>query len=89
MLELYRAAISLRRREPGLHDATMTWIAWAPGTLAYTRGADLACVLNMSDVAIALPDHQTCLLSSSPLDGVLLPPDTAVWLRLRTEADAS
>jgi alpha-glucosidase len=89
MLELYRAAISLRRREPGLHDAAMTWIASAPGTLAYTRGADLACVLNMSDVAIALPDHQTCLLSSSPLDGVLLPPDTAVWLRLRTEADAS
>jgi alpha-glucosidase len=43
-------------------------------------------VLNMSGAPIALPDHQTCLLSSGPLDGVLLPPDTAVWLRLSPAA---
>jgi alpha-glucosidase len=36
----------------------------------------------MSGAPVALPDHQTCLLASGPLDGVLLPPDTAVWLRL-------
>jgi alpha-glucosidase len=32
---------------------------------------------------VALPDHEAALLASSPLDGDLLPPDTAVWLRLR------
>jgi alpha-glucosidase len=84
MLELYRAAIARRRAEPGLHTAAMAWLPAAPGVLAYTRGAGFACVLNMSEVAVALPDHDQCLLTSSPLDGDLLPPDTAVWLRLAT-----
>jgi alpha-glucosidase len=82
MLELYRAAIRLRRAEPGLHTGAMAWLESAPGALAYTRGADFACVVNMSGDPITLPHHQTCLLASSPLDGVLLPPDTAAWLRL-------
>ena len=59
----------------------MAWLDVAPGVLAYTRGPGFACVLNMSDVAVALPDHDRCLLTSSPLDGDLLPRDTAVWLR--------
>jgi alpha-glucosidase len=80
MLELYRSAIRLRRaQDPG---ATLTWLAAPAGVLAYARGEDFACVVNMSGASVALPDHQTCLLASGPLDGVLLPPDTAVWLRL-------
>ncbi|WP_372472326.1 glycoside hydrolase family 13 protein [Jidongwangia harbinensis] len=82
MLELYRAAIRMRRAEPGLHAGAMTWADAAPGVLAYTRGPDFACVVNMSGAAVALPDHDSCLLASGPLDGVRLPPDTAVWLRL-------
>jgi alpha-glucosidase len=82
MLELYRSAIAQRRLEPGLHQPSMTWIPTDPEALAFTRGPEFACVVNMSDRAIALPEHLTCLLASSPLDGVLLPPDTAVWLRL-------
>jgi alpha-glucosidase len=98
MLELYRAAIALRRREPGLHSPAMTWLPSAPDTLAYTRGDGFACVVNMSGSAIELPEYQTCLLASSPLypaaenrngkhtsDGALLPRDTAVWLRLPSE----
>jgi alpha-glucosidase len=84
MLELYRSAISLRRRETGLHDAEFSWIEAAPGVLAYTRGREFACVVNLSPQAVGLPEHQTCLLASSPLDGELLPPETAVWLRLRS-----
>jgi alpha-glucosidase len=83
MLELYRAAISLRRAEPGLHQTSMTWLSLDPEALAYTRGPEFACVVNMSGRTIALPEFRTCLLASSPLDGVSLPPDTAVWLRLR------
>jgi alpha-glucosidase len=82
MLELYRAAIRLRRAEPGLHRGDMTWLPTAPGALAYTRGPEFACVVNMSDRSIELPEHQTSLLASGPLDGDLLPRDTAVWLRL-------
>ena len=86
MLELYRSAIALRRRESGLHQPAMTWLHSPPGALAYTRGDEFACVLNMSRSPIALPDHRTCLLASGPLDGALLPPDTAVWLRPRKES---
>ena len=85
MLELYRGAIKLRRAQPGLHADGLTWLDVAPGVLAYTRGPEFACVLNMSEVAVALPDHDRCLLASGPLDGDLLPRDTAVWLHLRTE----
>ncbi|MET0417075.1 MAG: DUF3459 domain-containing protein, partial [Actinoplanes sp.] len=84
MLELYRSAIALRRAEPGLHDAVMTWLDPHPQVLAYTRGAAFACVVNMSGSPIDLPDHEDLLLASGPLDGALLPPDTAVWLRLRS-----
>jgi alpha-glucosidase len=82
MLELYRAAIGLRRSEPGLHESAMSWLSLDPEAVAYTRGREFACVVNMSGRSIALPEFQTCLLSSGPLDGVSLPPDTAVWLRL-------
>ena len=84
MLELYRSAIAARRAEPGLHEPAMTWLPSAPGVLAYTRGAGFACVLNLSPEAVELPVHETVLLTSSPLDGSALPPDTAVWLRLAT-----
>jgi alpha-glucosidase len=78
MLELYRAAIRLRR------DATgpLTWVQSPPGVLAYERGIAFACVVNLSATAVPLPDHETSLLASGPLDGDLLPQDTAVWLRL-------
>jgi alpha-glucosidase len=84
MLELYRSAIGIRRAEAGLHQDAFGWLPAATGVLAYNRGTDFACVLNMSGAAVALPDHELCLLSSGPLDGDLLPRDTAVWLRLRT-----
>jgi alpha-glucosidase len=100
MLELYRAATRVRRAEPGLHDSAMTWLALDPDALAYTRGPEFACVVNMSGRTIRLPEFQTCLLASGPLysavesrdadrpnDGVSLPPDTAVWLRLRADAE--
>ncbi|GLY05640.1 MULTISPECIES: glycoside hydrolase family 13 protein [Actinoplanes] len=78
MLELYRTAIRLRR---GFRDAPMDWVGTGAGVLAYTRGPDLVVALNLSERAVALPDHTSVLLTSAPLDGDLLPPDTAVWLR--------
>jgi alpha-glucosidase len=82
MLELYRSALALRRQETGLHRTAMDWLDLHPQVLAYTRGPSFACVVNMSGAPVALPDHETPLLASGPLDGDCLPPDTAVWLRL-------
>jgi alpha-glucosidase len=85
MLELYRTALRLRRTEPGLRSERepLRWLASAPGVLAFRRGDDVACVVNLSDTPVAVPEHDRVLLSSVPLDDGLLPRDAAVWLRLR------
>jgi len=80
MLELYRAALRLRRAEPALGDGTLHWLPAPAGVLAFGRG-DLSCVANLSPVPVALPAHTAVLLASGPLDDDLLPPDTAAWLR--------
>jgi alpha-glucosidase len=88
MLELYRAALRLRRGEPSLRSERepMRWLPTAPGVLAFRRGYDVACVINLSDAPTELPEHETVLLSSDPLDDTgLLPPNTGVWLRLGLE----
>ncbi|GIE32892.1 alpha-glucosidase [Actinoplanes italicus] len=78
MLELYRSAIGLRT----FTDTDFAWLDRGEGVLAWTRGTDFACVLNLSDAPVPLPEHRDILLASSSLDGDLLPRDTAVWLRL-------
>jgi alpha-glucosidase len=81
MLELYQTALRIRRSEPGLGDGPMTWLAAADGVLAFDRGTLVRCVVNLSPRAAPLPEHAGLLLASGPLDGGLLPPDCAVWLR--------
>jgi alpha-glucosidase len=85
MLELYRAALRLRRDEPSLRSERepLRWLPAPDGVLAFRRGDDVACVINLSDVPAALPDHNGVLLSSDPLRDGLLPPNTGVWLRQR------
>jgi alpha-glucosidase len=80
MLELYRAALRLRRAEPSLGDGPMRWLPSPVDVLAFTRG-DLSCVANLSPAPVPLPAHTAVLLTSAPLDAGLLPPDTAAWLR--------
>jgi len=85
MLELYRSALALRRSAPGLGSerASLRWLDSAPEILAFRRGDDSACVVNLSTEAVALPRYDTLLLTSAPLtDDGLLPPDCAAWLRL-------
>ncbi|MET7396581.1 glycoside hydrolase family 13 protein [Dactylosporangium sp. NPDC005572] len=82
MLSLYRAALALRRAEPGLGDAPMTWSDSPEDVLAFTRPGGFACIVNLAAHPVALPPHAAVLLASGPLDGGLLPGDTAVWLRL-------
>jgi alpha-glucosidase len=84
MLELYRSALRIRRTEAALGDGPMAWLDDQPaGVLAFSRDAGFACAVNLSDAAVPLPPHAEVLLASGPLDGAVLPPDTAVWLRTR------
>ncbi|MGI5212355.1 glycoside hydrolase family 13 protein [Plantactinospora sp. CA-290183] len=81
MLELYREAIRIRRELPALGDGPMRWLPAPDGVLAFARGPGFACVVNLSGASVPIPPHRERLLASRPVDGDLLPPDTAVWLR--------
>ena len=74
-LELYRAALRLRRtHRPG----DLTWHeGFGDNALAYTNGA-LTCVVNFGDEPVALVGD--VLLASGPLDEGRLPANTAAWL---------
>ncbi len=85
MLELYRSALNLRRSVPGFGSERepLRWIDATDGVLAFRRGDAAACVVNLSADPVALPPHQTILLTSSPLtDDGLLPSDCAAWLTM-------
>jgi alpha-glucosidase len=84
MLSLYRAAIAVRRSEPGLRDDSFAWLEITDThgeVLAFARG-DIACVVNFGAEPMELPQHSEVLLSSGDLPGGHLPTDTAAWLRL-------
>jgi alpha-glucosidase len=81
MLTLYRAALHIRRAEPGLGDGPIAWLAADPGVLAFRRGEGFICLVNLTGSPAELPGHEEILLTSGPLTDGLLPTDTAIWLR--------
>jgi alpha-glucosidase len=90
MLRLYRAALRIRRAEPGFGETPLTWQPSADGVLAFDRhgadglavGATVRCVANLSAAPVPLPKDAEVLLASGPVYGGVLPPDTSVWLRI-------
>jgi len=85
-LELYRAAIAIRRAHPALGGGELTWLEAEPSVLAFRRtgdagGAELTCVVNLGTDPVDIGRYGEPVMSSADLDGSLLPIDTAVWLR--------
>ncbi|MEV5016189.1 glycoside hydrolase family 13 protein [Streptomyces sp. NPDC053780] len=77
-LELYRTALRLRRKL--LDGESLTWSDDVPaGVLQFDRTDRWRCVTNLTGATVDLPAGEV-LLSSSPLDGGRLGPDTTVWL---------
>ncbi|WP_030166657.1 glycoside hydrolase family 13 protein [Spirillospora albida] len=86
MLELYRAALRIRRGHPALGDGTLRWTPGPDGTMIFVResgAAAVVCAVNLGDRPVRLPLSGTPLLASGPVrvDGgaVELPADTALW----------
>ncbi|ONK14861.1 glycoside hydrolase family 13 protein [Streptomyces sp. MP131-18] len=88
-LELYRAALAIRRGHPalGAGDA-VEWLAAPAGVLAFRRrGADgsaLVCAVNTTEAPVPLPELLTesghaLLASGHRPAGSTLPADTTVW----------
>ncbi|WP_431908289.1 glycoside hydrolase family 13 protein [Nonomuraea jabiensis] len=81
-LNLYRAALKLRKEHPALGGGTVTWLDSPKDVLAIERDPGLVVVLNTGEEPVRLDFGGEVLLSSGPLaaDGAV-PPDTAVWIQ--------
>jgi alpha-glucosidase len=86
VLALYRRALTLRPSVFAGQDDGFEWLdSFGPSCLAFRRG-DAACVVNAGAGPVeltALAGGEVALASSPLADAAVLPPDTAVWLRLR------
>jgi alpha-glucosidase len=79
MLELYRAALRLRRTHPGLAGDRFRWLESADGVLAFERGPGFVCIVNITDAPVALAGDRTTLVRSDDGDADDLPADAAIW----------
>ncbi|MFE7095856.1 glycoside hydrolase family 13 protein [Streptomyces erythrochromogenes] len=83
-LELYRAALRLRREHPDLGAGeSVDWQEAPAGVLVFRRG-DFLCAANTTGEAVRLPvDGEVLLSSGEAVDGTVedgvLPADTTVW----------
>lgn len=82
MLELYRAALRLRRRLPGLVGADLRWLASPEGTLLFGRDDRFRCAVNLSGAPLDLPGNRTTLLATEALVDDRLAPDAAIWFEV-------
>jgi alpha-glucosidase len=84
MLSLYRRGLSLRRQAPWGEAASLAWLRYADGVLAFARGMEFISLTNFAPDPVPIPAGTEPLLSSNNLEGGAVPQDTTVWLR-RTE----
>ncbi|MFJ5220336.1 glycoside hydrolase family 13 protein [Streptomyces sp. NPDC088354] len=81
-LELYRAALRLRRELPGLGDGPMRWLDAPEGVLALARPG-LACTVNTRSTPVELPVPGRLVLSSEPATptggNIRLPAHSCIW----------
>ncbi len=81
MLSLYRDALAIRRRHPGMAGEEFRWLPGPSGTLVFARG-ELHCAVNLSEAQLPLPENASILLASSPVSGGRLAPDSAAWFEV-------
>ncbi|MEV7614583.1 glycoside hydrolase family 13 protein [Streptomyces sp. NPDC089799] len=84
-LELYRAALELRRVLPGLGSPDAGPLCWLPspeGVLLFSRPG-FACTVNTRPERVEMPVPGRPVLSSAPVEpgarSVLLPADSCTW----------
>ncbi len=80
MLELYRAALRLRRETAALGDGELEWRDMPPGVIAFTREPGFACVVNVDGAPVPLPEGYDVLLTSDDAVDGRLPAATSAWL---------
>jgi alpha-glucosidase len=82
-LSLFRAALRLRRAQPGLGGDVFGWLGDDPDTLHFERAARFRCLVNLGAGRTLLPAGAEILLRSDtgePDPGDRwVPPDVAAW----------
>jgi alpha-glucosidase len=78
-LNLYRAALRLRRDHPALGRGTLRWLD-LDRLLCFAREPGFILAANLGTAPAPLPAHREILLASAPAADGNLPPDTAAWL---------
>ena len=76
-LELYRAALRLRR-EHLVADASIQWLDAGDDVVAFRRG-HVTCTVNLGTETVELPTGEVLLRSDHDGPTGELPPDTAAW----------
>ena len=82
-LELYRAALAVRREQPDLGaGASVTWLQAPEGVLAFRRG-EFVCTANTTGASVRIPGYGRVLIASGEVSAgeeeFELPADTTVW----------
>ncbi|CAN5908254.1 glycoside hydrolase family 13 protein [soil metagenome] len=80
MLNLYRAALRLRRDLPALGAGALQWCEAADDVLVFARDPAFMCVVNFGSTPVELPAGARAILTSRQLTDDKVPQDTAVWL---------
>ncbi|MFD9985050.1 glycoside hydrolase family 13 protein [Streptomyces massasporeus] len=91
-LELYRAALRVRREQRDLGAGTsVEWLRAPEGVLAFRRG-EFVCVANTTGESVAMPAYGRVLVASGEIievdDEAKVPADTTVWWTTVTNATA-
>jgi alpha-glucosidase len=80
-LELYRAALRVRRTHPALGDGTLEWIDAGPDVVAFRRTPGFECRINLGADPVSMPEGQVLVASADRPAGTI-PTDVAVWLQV-------
>jgi alpha-glucosidase len=80
-LNLYRKALEIRKSLSGLGDGPMSWVDAPESVVAFSRPGNFYCYLNLG-ADVKLPAGAKVLVSSEPINDLVLPTDTAVWFTL-------
>ncbi len=78
-LELYRAALSIRK-QLFVSDGDIEWLEAPAGVIGLRRGSGAECWVNVSGAPMPVDSERELLLCSGELDDGMLPVNTAVWL---------
>ena len=79
MLNLYKAALKLRRDLPELMAAPLTWLPSSSDVLHFARGPRFRCIVNLGSRPVTA-ETEPILTSAVASESLVIGPDSAAWL---------